>query len=161
MTQRSWIIDARATLPRWYRWRDRAITLAAWVVFLSMFDVIPLFFQDLLAVLGDAAGIDSGYENLAGAHLELLWQEIGRLLRVAGWVIGVLATFGTYNLYLFIAMRRAHRAEPEEPTRDAERLGADPSLVDALRRAPIVSVSFDAAGRLAAMRAGPPQRSKV
>ena len=161
MTPRSWIIDARATLPRWYRWRDRAITLAAWAVFLSMFDVIPLFFQDLLAVLGDAAGIDSGYENLAGAHLDLLWQEISRLLRLAAWVVGVLATFGIYNLYLFIAMRRAHHAEPAEPTRDAELLGADPAQVDALRRAPIVSVSFDAAGHVTAMRAGPPQRSKV
>ena len=148
-------------MPRWYRWRDRAITLVAWVVFLSMFDVIPLFFQDLLAVLGEWTGIDSGYRNLAGEHLELLWSETQHLFQVAAWVVAALAAFGTYNLYLFIAMRRTQHDEPAEPTRDAEQLGVDPALVDALRREPIVSVGFDAAGQIASLHPGPPQRSKV
>lgn len=161
MSRRSWIVDVRDTMPRWYRWRDRAITLVAWVIFLSMFDVIPLFFQDLLAVLGEWTGIDTGYRNLAGEHLDLLWSEIQPLFQVAAWIVAVLAAFGTYNLYLFIAMRRTRYDEPAGPTRDAVLLGVDPALVGALRRESIVSVGFDAAGHIASLRAGPPQRSKV
>lgn len=161
MTEPSWIIDTRDRLPRWYRWRDRAITAIAWIAFLSMFDVIPLFLQDLAAVLDDLVGLDLGYQNRVGEHLEMVWQEVSRLLRLAAWVVGVLAGFGTYNLYLLVAMRRERHDESAEPTRDADQLAVDPARVDALRRESIVSVGFDAAGHIASLRAGRPQRSKV
>jgi poly-beta-1,6-N-acetyl-D-glucosamine biosynthesis protein PgaD len=161
MTAAAPIVDVRDRLPRWYRWRDRTITAIAWIVFLSLFDVIPLFFQDLLAVLGPVLGFDSGYRNLAGEHLQILWSEILHLLRVAGWAVGMLAAFGLYNLYVLIAMRRERHDEPAETTRDAVLLGVDPAQVDALRREPIVTVGFDAAGHIASLRAGSLQRSKV
>jgi poly-beta-1,6-N-acetyl-D-glucosamine biosynthesis protein PgaD len=161
MSEPSWIIDERSRLPRWYRWRDRALTAVAWIAFLSMFDVIPLFVADLVAFLGKAAGYDAGFQSRAGEHVQLSWAEIRHLLHLAGWVVGVLATFGLYNLYLLVAMHRERHVEPAEPTRDAERLGVDPTLVATLRGESIVSVGFDATGHIASLRAGPPQRSNV
>jgi len=129
------IVDAAQ--PRWTFWRDRILTVAAWLIFLLILErESVLFWRRLTATLAPAAN-----ENGAEWEFRLL-----PFLEVAAVLILLLAIAAERTRRRRSRFRGATPPEPLDIATEAARRGLTPDSLAAARALKSVAVTIDQTG---------------